>query len=249
MKFKMMYDALTKSKLLKEAYDEVGKMNRNCRHLFATSVDCLVNDKDELAKEISDEDMIINRGEIEVRKNLLNYLAINTAPDVGTALILSSVVVDYERIGDYCKGIAWLGLLYPTTLEEDEFMGIVDSMKTVIREQFDFTYNAFKDSDAIKAKKVLSTYNGLKLLHEGLIKMLNDDETIEKNKAIVLACLSIYLRRISAHLKNISSSVIEPYPYLGFDPEEKQEMKLPKKKKKKRKRKNRGKKQKQAQGQ
>ena len=38
----------------------------------------------------------------------------------------------------------------------------------------------------------------------------------DPKKAIVYASLASYMRRISAHLKNIASGVINPYPELGF---------------------------------
>ena len=216
MSFKSVYDALTKSKLLVGIYVDIGAMNRKCKHIFLESVDCLVCDKDELAKEISDEDKVINEYEVKVRTDILKYLAINRAPDLGAALVMTSVVIDYERIGDYCKGIAGLGLRFPAQLDDENYLKIIDPMKETIIKQFDLAYEAVKSSDIKRAKKAIKGYNGIKTYHDGLNTKLNKDQEIDKNRAIVLASLGIYYRRISAHLSNVCTTVVNPFPYVGF---------------------------------
>ena len=217
MPFRMIYDAIKKSKLLEKIYENTGEMNRECKAIFERSFDCLESDRKEEACELSSEDRNINRYEIKIRNEVLGYLAINSAPDLGTSLTLTSVVIDYERIGDYCKNIAQLPLLYPTKLDDHEYMEIIGHMKTTILEQFDLTYNAFKESDPETAGKAMERFTGIKTLHDALVQKINKDKKIGTNKAITYASLAIYLRRVSAHLKNIATSVVKPFPELGFE--------------------------------
>lgn len=217
MGFRMIYDAITKSKLLQKTYRDIGEMNRECKSIFEKSFECLVQNKDKEALELSNEDKKINRYEVDIRNSILGYLAVNTAPDLNAALTLASVVIDHERIGDYCKIIAQLGLLYPAKLEDNEYMHIINSMKNTIVEQFDLAHTAFEESDVEKAKKVIGSYSGIKTLHDALVHKLNKEKDIEINKAITYASLGIYLRRISAHLKNICTSVVKPFPEIGFE--------------------------------
>lgn len=217
MTLKRIYDALKKSKLLKDIYDKTRDMNLETKNIFETAIDCLFYNKQELAKDIGDEDKKINKYEINIREDILTYLAINTAPDLGTSLILTSVVISYERIGDYCKSIANLGLLYPCELDKDEYRDITFHMCDTIKQQFDLTAKALAASDAESAKTVIETYNGIKTLHDAITEKLNKDKNIDINKAITYASLSIYLRRISAHLKNISTTVLAPFPEIGFE--------------------------------
>ena len=217
MGFRMIYDALTKSKLLQKTYKDIGEMNRECKKIFEKSFECLVQNKDKEALELSNEDKKINRYEVNIRNNILGYLAVNTAPDLNAALTLTSVVIDHERIGDYCKIIAQLGLIYPAKLEDNEYMDIINNMRDTIVEQFDLAYAAFEESDIEKAKNVIAFYSGIKTLHSATVYKLNKEKNIEINKAITYASLTIYLRRISAHLKNICTSVVSPFPEIGFE--------------------------------
>jgi phosphate uptake regulator len=217
MGFRMIYDAITKSKLLQKTYKDIGEMNRECKNVFEKSFECLVQNKDKEALELSQEDKKINKYEVDIRNSIMGYLAVNTAPNLNAALTLTSVVIDHERIGDYCKIIAQLGLLYPTKLEDNEYMDIINHMKNTIVEQFDLTHTAFEESDVEKAKKMISSYSGIKTLHSALVHKLNKEKKIEINRAVIYASLPIYLRRISAHLKNICTSVVKPFPEIGFE--------------------------------
>ncbi len=173
MGFRMIYDALTKSKLLQKTYKDIGEMNRECKSIFEKSFECLVQNKDEEALKLSNEDKKINRYEVDIRNSILGYLAMNTAPNLNASLTLASVVIDHERIGDYCKIIAQLGLLYPAKLEDNEYMDIINHMKNTIVEQFDLTHTAFDESDVEKAKKVIDSYAGIKTLHTALVHKIN----------------------------------------------------------------------------
>lgn len=217
MGFRMIYDALTKSKLLQKTYKDIGEMNRECKNIFEKSFECLVENRDKEALELSNEDKKINKYEVDIRNSIMGYLAVNTAPDLNASLTLASVVIDHERIGDYSKIIAQLGLLYPAKLEDNEYMDIINSMKNTIVEQFDLTHTAFEESNVEKAKKVIDSYSGIKALHDALVHKLNKEKNLEINKAITYASLGIYLRRISAHLKNICTSVVKPFPEIGFE--------------------------------
>ena len=73
MTLRRIYDALTKSKLLKEIYERTGDMNLESKKIFETAMDCLLSNKYELAKEIADEDKKINKYEIKIREDILTY--------------------------------------------------------------------------------------------------------------------------------------------------------------------------------
>lgn len=217
MPFRAIRDAFIKVGLLKEIYEKVEKMNIECKKIFDETINCLLQRRIEYIREIADEDKIINKYEVEIRNDILNYLAINRAPDLNAALILTSIVISYERIGDYCKGIANLYASYPCVLEKDEYMEIILQMRTTIEEQIELTRIAFKECDTEKARKVVDSYGGIKTLHQAIIEKLNKDTQIKTNNAITYACLSMYLRRISAHLKNTSTAILYPFPEIGFE--------------------------------
>lgn len=216
MTWKMIYDILRKGPVLKEVIGEVAEMNKRLKKMFAESFTALASNKDEWSKEILGKDEIINRYVKEVRRKILTYLAANSAPDINAALVLTSIIIDYERVGDYCKNIAQLNLLFPSHLGKDIYFENIQKIKENILEMFDKTLIAFDKEDIEKAKYVLELHKENKGIHAEIVEKLNKDKKIKTNKAITYAILSIYLRRISAHLENISTSVVQSFPKLGF---------------------------------
>ena len=220
MAFKMIYDALMRGSALEDAFKEMDKMNEQSKSMFRDSFNCLLEDKCNIAERICGEDKLINRLEVEVRTKVLTYLAFNTSPDLAGALYLNAIVIDYERIGDYCKNIAQLKLLYPTILDDDQYRKDVIAMFGRIIKMFDLTREAVQDDDAEKAKTVMGMHEeGTKRKHADLARKLTEDKDIDPNKAIVYALLANNLRRISAHLRNVASGVVQPVSQIGFNPD------------------------------
>ncbi len=218
MLFKELFDAIFKGSILESAFEAVDRMHNQAQAMYDLSLTCLIENKDDIAKKISSEDHVINVAVRKVRKQILNYLAITSAPDITASLELTGIVIDYERIGDYCKNIAQLGLMYPAKLEPSSYFDIFTKMHKNIAEMFDLTIDAVKESDKEKAKTVLTMHVTTKEVHAGIVSKLNN-ESIDVKTAIVYALVTEYLRRISAHLQNIASTVVQPFDMVGFDKE------------------------------
>lgn len=227
MMFRELFDAIRKGSILESAFEAVERMHNQAKTMFELSVKCLVENQDEIAEEISKEDRVINTGVREVRRAILEYLALNTAPDISASLILTGIVVDYERIGDYCKNIAQLGLLYPAKLEPSFYFATFKKIYDNILEMFDLTIAALKESDVEKANKVMEMHVITKKLHSDIVLKLNNEESIKVRIAIVYALVTEYLRRISAHLQNTASTVVQPFDKVGFDKKKVSRSKVP----------------------
>ncbi|MBU6998065.1 MAG: hypothetical protein HXS41_04360 [Theionarchaea archaeon] len=217
MMFKELFDAVFKGSILKSAFNAVERMHDQAETMYDLSVKCLVENKDEIAKDISREDRVINTSVKEVRREILQYLAINSAPDISTSLILLAIAVDYERIGDYCKNIAQLGLMYPTSLGPSPYFDLFSDIHENISSMFDLTIRALEESDTEKAQTVMTMHVKTKQIHAQVVKKLNNGESVDVKTAIVYALLTEYLRRISAHLQNVASTVVQPFDRIGFD--------------------------------
>lgn len=218
MLFKELFDAIFKGSILESAFEAVDRMHNQARAMYDLSLTCLIENQDDIAKEISREDHVINVAVREVRREILNYLAITSAPDISASLELIGIVIDYERIGDYCKNIAQLGLMYPAKLEPSSYFDIFTKMHKNIAEMFDLTIQGLKESDVEKANTVLKMHVTTKEVHAGIVSKLNK-ESIDVKTAIVYALVTEYLRRISAHLQNIASTVVQPFDRVGFGKE------------------------------
>lgn len=216
MPFKRIYDALTKAPLLENAYGDAWEMHKLAKEMFVESTDCLIGCEVEVAKKMSLEDKRINKLEKKVRRKVMEYLAITTAPNLSASLILISIVIDYERIGDLCKNIAQVCIEYPADFGDDEVVKDIFAMKDNLDTMFDLTLVAIEQSDSEKAKEVIGMHNKVKEIHNNIIKRLNHDDKISTTNAISYAMLTGYLRRINAHLANICTGVLHPFPALGF---------------------------------
>ncbi|MCK4613422.1 MAG: PhoU domain-containing protein, partial [Thermoplasmata archaeon] len=72
------------------------------------------------------------------------------------------------------------------------------------------------DEDEEMAESVLDDHAKIKEIHLDIVKALNNDKEITVKEAIVVAKVTGYLRRVSAHLGNICTGVIRPFPKMGF---------------------------------
>jgi len=214
--FKLM-NIIKANKALDAIYQETSEMNRECKRIFLYAFDSLVKCEAIPLAEMADEDKKINKYEVDIREKLLKYLAFTSAPSLNSTLILFNTVISYERIGDYSKGIASLGVCFPVCLDQEtEYFRILTLIKETIVKEFDLSYKGFMDSDVRKAKQVVESYQGIKSLHEALVARLGRDDVIDNHSAIVYASLGIFMRRIGAHLKNICTSVLYPSTEFGF---------------------------------
>ena len=217
MPFLKLLNIWKSNKALEGIYSETGEMNKECKRIFLLATESLINGEVIPLAEMADEDRKINKYEVDIREKLLRYLAFTSAPNLSSTMILLNTVVSYERIGDYSKAVAGLGVNFPIDFkEESEYFRIITFIKDTIVKQFDLTYKGFMNSDPEKAKQVIESYQGIKSLHEALVARLGRDDKIDNNSAIVYASLGIYMRRTGAHLKNICTSVLYPSAEFGF---------------------------------
>ncbi|MCB7130307.1 MAG: PhoU domain-containing protein, partial [Candidatus Brocadiales bacterium] len=74
--------------------------------MYEASVESLRrSDISEIAIDIYKMDKQINAYERDVRKKVMTHLAVTGSADLVSGLVLVSVVIDIERIGDYTKNI------------------------------------------------------------------------------------------------------------------------------------------------
>ena len=216
MSFKRIYDALTKAPLLEKAYNDASGMHKLAKEMFEESSKCLIGCDISVAKKLSLEDKRINKCEKEIRREVMEYLAVTTAPNLNASLVLISIVIDYERIGDLCKNIAQLCIEYPADFGDKDYVKDINEIKANLSNMFDLTLIAMEQSDEEKAKEVIGIHDKVKGIHNGIIQRLNEDEKVSTTNAISYALLTGYFRRINAHLANICTGVLHPFPALGF---------------------------------
>ncbi len=150
-----------------------------------------------------------------MRREILTYLALNSAPNLNASLVLDNMVNDFEKIGDYVKDIADLASTYPAKIPE-KYIGEVMEMKKSLNELFDLTKEAVFNSDEKKAKKAIKKYIDLKnKVKEIKMKTFKSKDFSAKEAATIISIFGFF-RRIGLHLQNTCSSVLVPFPKMGY---------------------------------
>ncbi len=160
-------------------------------------------------------DQKINEAEQRIRRRLVEHLAIEPEVDVAACLVFMSVVKDAERIGDYSKNIFEVALLREKEFEEDEWTKALKEIQEGVMEIFVQTHNAFAEAELEGAKAVMEKHRKIALRCEELIREMAKKE-IPSNKAVCYTLLTRYFKRVSAHLANIASAIINPVEKIDF---------------------------------
>jgi phosphate uptake regulator len=201
------------SGLLKDALDETYGMLEREQAMFAAACDALLSGK-QPDVDISAEDKDINLGERMVRRLVFQHLVVNPEQDLPASLTLIGMVHDIERIGDYSKNLLELSKLSARDTGEGKYADICRGIRDSVEPLLELTLKAFKESDAELAREVMRRHQEVKKLSDGIIEQAMQDPDVHGD-AVRFTVASRFLRRISAHLSNIASSIANPFDKLG----------------------------------
>ncbi len=216
--FREFLNIWRKKDITSEALNESIEMLREDQEMFLESVRSLRESNDgKLRIDIYKKDKDINKSERDIRKKVLTHLMLYDKTEITSGLVLASIVIDIERIGDYTKNIADLAILHKKKLSAGSFENQVISMENRVKEFFDITIKAFPGSNAELARKVLSEYKILSYdcttIKESLIKK---EDKLNVSDAVTLALYLRFLKRVAAHLFNICTSIVNPFHRIGY---------------------------------
>jgi phosphate transport system protein len=138
--------------------------------------------------------------------------------DLQASLVLVSIVIDIERIGDLTKNIVDLALQHPGKLACGSFENDMRKIETTVRTMFALLIEALPAADVAKAKEVMSEHWWIGRRADEILNALiaRSDKELVCNEAVSTALYVRFLKRISAHLMNIASSVVNPFDRIGF---------------------------------
>jgi len=214
------------SNLFKEENLYIQALNRSYTMLdldltmYEASVKSLrESDSGELEIDIYGLDEKINSYEREVRKKVMTHLAVTGSMDLVPGLILVSVVIDIERIGDYTKNINDLARNHPKRLMggsvETDLAMIEASVGTVFKGMIE----TFMTSDEERAKVLMVEYKDeVSAKCDEITRRIVKGEITDLNPAdaTAVSLYSRYLKRIGAHSRNIITSVVNPFDRIGY---------------------------------
>ena len=168
--------------------------------------------------DIYDQDIAVNKYEREVRRNVFNHLCVSGMEDLNSGLVLVSIIIDIERVGDYTKNMVELAESIDKVLKGGRFEKDLKKVEDAVEDTFKRVREILEEADDKKAEDLLIEYKWVnKLCDEHVADLLNKKEKkISSAKAVALSLYFRYLKRINSHLRNVASSVVNPFPRIGF---------------------------------
>jgi phosphate transport system protein len=178
-----------------------------------------------LEVDLSDEDIEVNKYQREVRKDVFNHLVLTDGEQLSSGLVLISIVIDLERIGDYTKNIVEVAQNHPQRLHGGKFEDDLLRIEDGVDDNFKRTIEVFKTSDEDAGRELLKEYKWIpRLSDKSLMSLVQQaDPSITSGSAAALALYFRSLKRINAHLRNVTTSVVNPFHRIGYKPKKKKE--------------------------
>lgn len=202
--------------LIHDAFNEVYGMVQRAEGMFQSACQSLFGEPGEVeaAHDVAGMDEDIDYAERVVRRLVFEHLSMNPSQDLTASLVLVSIVHDIERTGDYVKSLSYLSTR-PTT--DSSSKERCKSIAGRIRPLFGDTLRALREGNEELAHSVMSEHAVVKAdANQFLQDLLSvESEAGVSHDALVWSIGAQYLRRISAHLSNIASSVTNPFDRLG----------------------------------
>ena len=207
--------------LLSQAWDESYKMMMLSNEMFTQAIKYLrEGENDETIRMLKKRDVEINAFQRDVRKKVVTHYAISQdIDDLPNGLVLLNMVVDVERLGDYTKNILDLALNHPNIIKSEEFSEDLYHVEQEVISRFGKTIEAIHTQDADVARSMMVSYKEtLTSVSDDIVNgCISGEITLgDESKTVSLALYARYLKRIGAHLKNITTVLINPFDAVGY---------------------------------
>lgn len=194
----------------------LAKMLLDGRDVFDTAMLTVFGggDPKELKQEIRGTDRGINLAQSEVRRALVVHAAVGASVDFPLALTYMSIVKDAERIGDYAKNIYDLsryGISFEGADDVDELARYRDAVSQLIADAVE----VFTARDAKAAQKLIDKADGFLDEYDAQVRAAVRSQGAASD-AVGRALYSRYLKRITAHIMNMMTSLVVPVDRLDY---------------------------------
>jgi len=166
----------------------------------------------ELAKQVIEEDKLINQKRFEIEEKSVELMATQQpmARDLRIIVAVLNIIVDLERIGDHAEGNAKIALMLG---EEPPLKPLIDlpRMASKTEEMLNRALGAFVRRDSAEALRVIDEddeVDGLynQIFRELLVFMAEDPHTISRATRLIWAAHN--LERSADRVTNICERVL-----------------------------------------
>lgn len=168
--------------------------------------------------DIYERDRELNKFERRVRRKIVTHLSISSTPDVNTGLVIIAICIDIERIGDYAKNISELAVELEEPFDAGELDVELRHLERLVDGNFADLLVALEESDEDRARRILKQHKEVAGSVERHLLSLRRGGALaeDSGRAVTTALYLRYLKRMSAHLKNVATSIVNPFHRIGY---------------------------------
>lgn len=218
--WKELFKTGKKDDLLIQAWDECYAALDISREIFFQATDLIRNAQPEtIVKTIRQKDKLINKFQREIRRKVITHCIVCGPDNLPGGMILVSIIIDIERIGDNAKNILDLAQAHESILLEENWDQELRQLEASVKAQFERIVEILKEHEVAKAREIMIRHKSeIRLTCDRMIDDLVSGrmDNITPADSAALALYLRYLKRISAHIKNIASSVVNPFDRIGY---------------------------------
>lgn len=214
---KSIFNIWKKHDILNKTLDDIREMFRLIYKNYSLAMTALIEDLDQQKATIYSNDKKINQLEKDVRRKILEHLTINPKQDLSYSLIMITVVKDLERIGDYLKNVIELAVENPEKLAINPYTADLVRIKDLLGKKLEQAESVFVDSDEKRAQEIYDFSRDVSTKTDAIILHILNDSGQDVKDAVLTALLTRYLKRISSHLANIMTSILNPFHLMGYN--------------------------------
>ena len=220
--FKNLVNIWKSEDSLSQAWASSNEMLTLSHVMFTDAIGALRSgEKNKVIKSIKQRDTDINKYQRDIRKKVVTYYSISKdVTNLDSGLVLINMVVDIERIGDYTKNILDLAKHHPKKFVSEKISDDLRVVEKAVIERFGNTIKAVEEMDEEVAKELIKSYRSdLGKLSDSLVasSISGKLQIGVEHKASSMVLYARYLKRIGAHLKNITSVVVNPFESIGYN--------------------------------
>ncbi len=207
--------------LLNDAWGESFQMLQIDQEMFLEAVRVLrETDGATESAGILRMDAKVDAYEQEVRRKLMTHCSVQGPSEMPQSMVLVTLVIDLERIGDYVKNIVNLAVNHPRRLEGGHLEGDLRRVEEAVKHNFVRTRECLDPPDEELASEILEETKWIsRVCDDSLMSLVKEEEAgIASGQAVSLALYFRWLKRINSHLGDIATSVVYPFDRIGFKP-------------------------------
>ena len=190
-------------------------MVRDARDVFDAATDAVFGGGKSKAtkKRVKRTDQEINAIQQAVRRSLMVHASVETV-DLPLVLGYMSVVKDAERAGDYAKNLYDLAK-YGADFEAADDREELESYREKVGRLIDDVADVFGDRETERAQELIHRADGFLDEYDAHVKAAYNSEG-PASDAVARALYFRYLKRLTAHLMNVLTSLVMPLDRLDY---------------------------------